>query len=220
MNGAHDLGGVVGLGPIHPEAEEDEPVFHADWEKRAFGLTLATAFLGEWNIDISRHARERQHPVTYLTNGYYETWLAGLETLLVEHNLANREELVTGKMQFKVADAITQKRVHPEQVSAILSRGGPADRATTVKQTFNVGDKVKVKLFIAQGHTRVPQYVRGQTGVVQAYHGSHVLPDESSKGNPVGMHLYNIAFRGSAIWGKKNTSTLHLDLWQTYLEKA
>ena len=34
MNGGHDLGGMHGLGPIAPE--RDEPVFHADWERRAF----------------------------------------------------------------------------------------------------------------------------------------------------------------------------------------
>ena len=43
--GGHDLGGLKGLGPISPEAESTEPVFHADWEKRIFALTLA---VGLW----------------------------------------------------------------------------------------------------------------------------------------------------------------------------
>ena len=51
MNGAHDLGGMHGLGPIDPEPESEEPVFHAEWERRAFALNLATGFLGKWNID-------------------------------------------------------------------------------------------------------------------------------------------------------------------------
>ena len=62
MNGAHDLGGMHGLGPINPEPEAQEPVFHAAWERRMFGLMLAAGFLGQWNIDKSRYARERQHP--------------------------------------------------------------------------------------------------------------------------------------------------------------
>ena len=33
MDGAHDMGGVEGFGPVVPEP--DEPVFHADWEARA-----------------------------------------------------------------------------------------------------------------------------------------------------------------------------------------
>ena len=78
MNGGHDLGGMDGLGPIQPEAEAKEPVFHHEWEKTAFALTLAAGSLGRWNIDTSRFARERQHPVAYLSNTYYQNWLAGL----------------------------------------------------------------------------------------------------------------------------------------------
>ncbi|MCZ7597392.1 MAG: nitrile hydratase subunit beta [Gammaproteobacteria bacterium] len=47
-------------------------------------------------LDESRHARERQHPVVYLRNSYYENWLAGLSTLLVEKGLVSPEELVDG----------------------------------------------------------------------------------------------------------------------------
>ena len=97
MNGAHDLGGMHGLGPINAEPEAEEPVFHTAWEKRVFGLTLAAGFLGKWNIDISRHARERQHPIDYLRHTYYENWLVGLEKLLVEAGLVTAEELATGK---------------------------------------------------------------------------------------------------------------------------
>ena len=35
MNGPQDLGGQMGFGPIVPE--KNEPLFHADWEKRALG---------------------------------------------------------------------------------------------------------------------------------------------------------------------------------------
>ena len=30
MNGGHDLGGIHGLGPIDPEPEQREPVFHVN----------------------------------------------------------------------------------------------------------------------------------------------------------------------------------------------
>ena len=39
MDGAHDMGGVKGFGPVVPEP--NEPVFHGDWERRAFALTVA-----------------------------------------------------------------------------------------------------------------------------------------------------------------------------------
>jgi nitrile hydratase len=93
MNGAHDLGGMHGLGPINAEPETSEPVFHAAWERRVFGLALAAGFLGKWNIDKSRYARERQHPIDYLRHTYYENWLVGLERLLLEAGLVTAEEL-------------------------------------------------------------------------------------------------------------------------------
>ena len=50
MNGAQDLGGMMGFGPIGIEV--NEPVFHAPWEARALAVTLAVGFLGRWSIDV------------------------------------------------------------------------------------------------------------------------------------------------------------------------
>lgn len=95
MNGAHDLGGMDGFGPIAPEP--DEPVFHGDWERRVFAMTVAMGFTGAWNIDMSRFARENVDPAEYLRSSYYEKWLHGLETLLVEKGLLSAEELAARK---------------------------------------------------------------------------------------------------------------------------
>ena len=91
MKGAHDLGGKPGFGLINPE--QDEPVFHHDWEKRAFALTLAAGFLGQWNLDMSRYARERMDHDSYLASSYYEKWIHGLQTLLVEKGILTEEEI-------------------------------------------------------------------------------------------------------------------------------
>lgn len=91
MNSAHDLGGMDGLGPI--DYEMDEPVFHAEWERRIFALTVAMGFYGAWNIDTSRHARERTPAAEYLASSYYEIWLSGLEKLLDETGLLTRAEI-------------------------------------------------------------------------------------------------------------------------------
>ena len=84
-------GGMHGLGPIDREA--NEPVFHHAWERRAFALNMAASFLGEWNIDMSRYAREQMPPAEYLATSYYEHWLWGLERLLVEKGLLTRAEI-------------------------------------------------------------------------------------------------------------------------------
>src|SRR5262245_44768397 len=92
MNGGHDLGGMHGFGAV--EIERDEPVFHHEWERRAFAITLAAGFLGKWNIDQSRFAREQMPPAEYLATTYYEHWLFGLEKLLHDHGLVTRDEAV------------------------------------------------------------------------------------------------------------------------------
>ena len=91
MNGAHDMGGMHGFGPINPDS--DEPVFHHEWERRAFAITVAAGFLGKWNLDMSRYARERLEPAEYLSTSYYEHWIHGLELLLVEKGLLTQEEI-------------------------------------------------------------------------------------------------------------------------------
>jgi nitrile hydratase beta subunit len=91
MNGIHDLGGMHGFGSIEPEP--DERVFHEPWERRVFGMMMATFAGGQFNVDQFRHAIERMTPAHYLESSYYEHWLAALETLLVENGALTRDEL-------------------------------------------------------------------------------------------------------------------------------
>src|SRR6202022_3665294 len=81
MNGIHDLGGMHGLGPVGVGREG--PVFHPAGGATAFALTVATGFLGKWNLDMSRSAREQMPAAEYLATTYYEHWLFGLRKLLV-----------------------------------------------------------------------------------------------------------------------------------------
>ena len=91
MNGVHDLGGMHGMGPIAREA--NEPVFHNEWERRVFGLMIATFAGGNYNVDEFRHGIERMDPAHYLESTYYEHWLHTLETLLIEKGAITRQEL-------------------------------------------------------------------------------------------------------------------------------
>jgi len=91
MNGAHDLGGMHGFGPINPEP--NEPVFHHDWERRVFGMGIAGFGGGYYNSDQLRHAMERMGAVAYLSTSYYEHWLSMLETLLIESGVITKQEL-------------------------------------------------------------------------------------------------------------------------------
>ena len=124
MNGAQDLGGMMGFGPIAPEP--NEPIFHADWEKRALALTIAAGACGLWNIDSSRHARETLPPAQYLSKSYYDIWISGLAKLVAGAGMASDEEVRLGR-------ALTPPRPVPnvlraENVAATLARGSPSDR--------------------------------------------------------------------------------------------
>ena len=94
MNGLHDIGGMQGLGPI--PREEDEPIFHAEWEKRTFALMVSTLGGGAFNAGEFRHAvNERLDQSQYLMLGYYERWIQGIEVLLIEKGLITQDELET-----------------------------------------------------------------------------------------------------------------------------
>lgn len=219
MNGAQDMGGVDGFGPVRPEV--DEPVFHAEWERRAFALTLAMATPGGWNIDMSRFARENRSPANYLSKSYYQIWLAGLEQLMEERSLVSREEIESGR-------AMLQRRTDvrvlaPENVAAVLRKGGPTERETTTKPLFAIGDRVRAKNIQREGHTRLPRYVRGHVGVIDRLHGAHVFPDSNAHGEGERPQwLYTVRFTGSELWGDRAdaTSTVSVDAWESYLERA
>ena len=79
MSRVHDMGGRFGDGAVNAS---DDATFAQDWHARALALTLAAGALGQWNIDISRHARERLSPKDYTRFSYYEKWMGGLAELL------------------------------------------------------------------------------------------------------------------------------------------
>jgi nitrile hydratase beta subunit len=219
MNGAHDLGGLHGLGPINAEPETQEPVFHADWEKRVFGLVRLLGALGEWNGDMSRQARERQHPVVYLSHSYYENWLAGLEKLLVEKRLVTAEELASGTPMGLADEQLRNRVLKAEDFSKALE-GTPAGMPLAVPPRFQPGERVRALNRHPPDHTREPRYVRGRSGVIHEHHGAHLFPDQSAQGVPVARHLYGVRFEAKELWGEHADaqSAVYVDLWEDYLE--
>src|SRR5262249_43402650 len=94
MNGAADMGGMHGFGPVEPEP--NEPVFHAAWEKSAFALNMAIGVAGIWTLDAFRFARESLPPPQYLNTSYYGLWVVTLENMMLKHGVATREEIDGG----------------------------------------------------------------------------------------------------------------------------
>ena len=221
MNGAHDLGGMHGLGPIDAEPEAQEPVFHADWERRVFGLVRLAGALGKWNGDMSRHARERQHPVAYLRHSYYENWLVGVEKLLVETGLVTAAELASGAAAALADEDLRRRCLRAEDMSRVLA-GTPVALPAKVPPRFVPGARVRALNRHPAGHTRQPRYVRGHVGLIHEYHGAHVFPDLSAQGVRDGRHLYSVRFEATELWGESadRSIAVYVDLWEDYLEPA
>jgi nitrile hydratase beta subunit len=219
MDGAQGMGGVKGFGPVEPEP--NEPIFHGEWERRAFALTLAMSRPGGWNIDMSRFARENRPHDDYLGKSYYQIWLAGLEKLMLDRGLISEAEIAQGHA---LAPPKPVKAVlSSADVKAMLHRGGPTERDPVAPARFAIGARVRMKTINPPTHTRLPRYVRGKVGTVELLHGAHVFPDSNSLGegeNP--QWLYTVCFGGTELWGAEAdpTTRVSVDAWESYLDTA
>ena len=219
MNGVHDMGGMHGMGPV--EREPDEPVFHHEWERRAFALTLATGFLGRWNIDMSRFARELMPPADYLRSTYYEKWLYGMERLLVERGLVTADELASGRALGRAGElrALAADAVQKALRNRLAARMDDGLKAACLR----AGDRVRTLNVHPVRHTRLPRYARGKLGVIDRDHGVFILPDEHARsGTQVPSRCYSVRFEGRELWGPDAgpRDAVYINLFDEYLEKA
>ena len=220
MDGIHDLGGMDGFGPV--ERMENEPNFHADWEARVFALSEVLVTKGLIpNGDAFRHSIERVDPVAYLTHGYYGRWLAGVEGLLSDLGVVSREELqMTVEARDPTVRLVPIQSLNPPWSGGAPSAGDNAKRSLDTSPRFQVGQAVRTLGHARSGHTRLPRYARGKTGVIHKINGGWVYPDSNAHGmgeDP--QHLYAVAFSGETLWGAQGDPnlTVHLDLFEPYL---
>ncbi len=219
MNGIHDLGGMEGFGPIAPE--HNEPIFHAEWEKRVFGLFAPLSAAGTFCVDEFRHAIERMGAAGYLSSSYYEHWLHAFETLTLEKDVLTAEELRTGQA------AGGARRLTPAlaaaDVPAVVARGASARVDKAVEPKFKEGDMVVVKNINPPTHTRLPRYVRDKLGCIDRDHGVFVFPDSAAHGKgDKPQHCYSVYFSAQELWGSKasRNDSVYVDLWDDYLIPA
>lgn len=219
MNGAQDLGGMMGFGPIAPEP--NEPIFHHEWEKRALALTLAAGACGEWNIDMSRHARETLPPAAYLSKSYYDIWITALQKLLLAADMVAGEELKEGRAMVP-ARPIRGRLAHAD-VAKVLASGSPYDRPAPAPALYAPGETARTKVMHPSTHTRLPRYARGKIGIVEAVRGCFVFPDSNAHGAGEDQRwCYTLCFTGQELWGADADPHLKvsIDAWEPYLERA
>lgn len=219
MNGIHDMGGMQDMGPI--QHEKNEPVFHARWEGRLFGLYILTGAWRRWTLDAARYERELIPPDEYLRMSYYEKWFAGFIELLVKRGLITRNEAQRG------LPSPSSSRATPpltaEMVLPMLAKGRPASRDATVAPHFKVGERVRARTINPTGHTRLPRYARGRLGTIERDHGVFVFPDTNANfSGEKPQHVYSVRFAARELWGEQTESqdAVYIDLWDDYLEPA
>ncbi|HEV3162234.1 MAG TPA: nitrile hydratase subunit beta [Xanthobacteraceae bacterium] len=218
MDGVHDMGGMHGFGKVEPE--QDEPVFHDDWEARTFALYRAMSYAGVWVIDQARFAREQLPPDVYLASSYYKKWELGMEKQLAELGLAGRDELAAGHA-LRPGKPLKRK-LSAAEVPNIVTRGSFA-RPSQKPARFKPGDRVRTKNIHPNTHTRLPRYARDKVGVVEALRGCHVFPDTVAIGKGEDPQwLYTVLFDGRELWGESAEPSLKVSIeaFEPYLEPA
>jgi nitrile hydratase beta subunit len=211
-----DLGGQSGHGAVLPEA--DGELFHAAWEPRALALTLAMGATGQWNIDMSRAARETLPDYARLT--YYQIWAAALEKLMLERGLIQADEVAQSRMLHPARPLA--HTLHARDVASALAKGTPTARSANAPARFALGARVRTRAGKVDHHTRLPGYVAGKCGVVERLHGPHVFADAHAQGlGEQPQWLYTVAFEGAELWGTGPSSQglrVSVDAWESYLE--
>lgn len=91
---------------------------------------------------------------------------------------------------------------------------------------FAIGDRVCIGTRAPIGHYRVPTYLRGKTGVVEAI----VTPvavdnEEEGFGRNAGMkrHYYRLAIPMAEVWESYSVASrdrLHIEVFETWLDKV
>jgi nitrile hydratase beta subunit len=234
-----DMGGRREFfGPI--EREPNEPVFHARWESRVFGISPFLLALFGQNIDAFRFAMEQLPRDVYLSS-YYRRWLAAFEALLVRAGYLGPDEVdarVEGRtaqpgprraprLRLAVVSRVLRPFLRPTLprwlAADVLPRVFGSSRPALRGPRFSVGESVRVRGRQASGHTRQPGYVTGKPGLVTAHHGATLFPDAHAVGRRARpQHLYTVAFEGGDLWGEaaEPGTEVRVDLFEPYLERG
>jgi nitrile hydratase len=206
MDGVHDLGGVKErFGPI--VREEHEPVFHAPWEGRVYGMRQSVGPI--FRLGTHRAAIERLGKERYLESSYYEKWLSAFITCLIDQGTISEAELNAQVAKFEAnpelpatevvdnAKALaTMNRIFRKRIVRV-----PVENETPL---FKVGDAVLVRDLHPAGHIRLPGYLRGKTGIIERYNGYYDIHDHErhDEPQPPPLPLYSVSFDMADLWGE------------------
>jgi nitrile hydratase len=224
--GPQDLAGIPGLGPL--PIDPDEPVWHAPWEGRVIGATLAAVTTGTLVPPTHRAQLERLHPLAYLGMSYYELWLYGLEQCAIAAGALTLDEIEDRLAEWMAgADAPMPRERNSkiaDQVRHLVSEGAPAGpQRLEQPPRFVVGDTVRTKLIEigspGHSHTRIPGYAQQRSGTVEILHPPMLLGDALVAGEGIRFeYVYAVRLRTRDVWADARArDSILVDLWESYL---
>jgi nitrile hydratase len=211
--GVSDLGGTPGHGRV-PAPDPAEPPFAAGWEARAFALTAFTmGRISGRNLDAFRLTLDGLPAEQYFADGYYGRWLHAAERMLVDSAIL-APDAVDSRVRANAGEDVAQPPA-PEPAKPDYSATGPGSlREVTAAPAFAPGDRVRPVTGL-----RLPGYLRGRRGTVEAVRPAHVLPDTHAvfEGEHP-QHVYTVAFAAAELWGEGDF-TVTAELFESYLER-
>jgi nitrile hydratase len=223
MDGVHDMGGIKArFGPIR--REENEPVFHADWEGRVYGMRQAVGPI--FRLGSHRYNIEKLPSETYLSISYYDKWLRAFIACLEEQGTITEEELAAAVAKFEAApEAPVTEVLDPELTARTTARifRKSIVRLDMPEETplFKPGDSVTVKDLHPKGHVRLPGYLKGKSGIIERYNGYYDIHDHERFDEPLPppLPLYAVSFDRHDIWGPESEpGRIVADIWEHYLQ--
>jgi nitrile hydratase beta subunit len=214
VNTIHDMGGMQGLGELNYAASE--PAFHAPWEGRVAAMMSALNVFGGFRVVL-----ESIPAADYLQMSYYERWFVALNEQVVRYGLVTREEIDSGRPAR--GSVGTTAPLSPAEARERLLQTSRSRLEIDAPARFEIGDRVCGRNRHPTTHTRMPRYTRGRTGIVERDRGVFALPDNEVYGlDPKPQHVYLIRFSARELWGEaaSERDSLHIDMWEDYLEPA
>ena len=87
---------------------------------------------------------------------------------------------------------------------------------------YQFGDTVGIIDAYPPGHRRVPNYIKGKTGVIERYCGAFINPEERAYGfdGVPKRHLYRVRFNQTNIWEDYDgpaEDTLDIEIYEHWL---
>ena len=114
----------------------------------------------------------------------------------------------------------------PTTTPATAQSGVPIVKALGEEPAFKAGDRVRISVRFPVGHYRVPTFIRGKCGRVEAVIEPRAVNNEDEGfGRNAGLkrYYYRIAFPMTELWpiyaGSPNDG-LRIEVFETWLERS